>query len=116
MSLHHSRKKSLPAAASRNDGAFLAMRTITLEILRHGPPHNQLLSPLTLYLAICENHAGVTVHLPFEHNQFLHRLRALNYEIPVPEERAFQLRDTAQVLGELLSAIPGLTAELSREC
>src|SRR5215467_9817769 len=112
MSLHHSRKKSSPAAASRDDGAFLAMRTITLEILRHGPPHNQLLSPLTLYLAICENHAGVTVHVPFEHNQFLHRLRALNYEIP--EERAFQLRDTAQVLAELLSTIPGLTAELSR--
>ncbi|MCK7492769.1 MAG: hypothetical protein MZW92_15480 [Comamonadaceae bacterium] len=49
-----------------------AMRTTTLELLRHGPSHNQLLSPLTQYLALCENHAAVTVHLPFEHNQFLH--------------------------------------------
>ena len=57
------------------------MRTITLELLRHGPSHNQLLSPLTQYLALCENHAAVTVHLPFEHNQFLHRLRALGYKL-----------------------------------
>jgi hypothetical protein len=89
------------------------MRTITLELLRHGPSHNQLLSPLTQYLALCENHAAVTVHLPFEHNQFLHRLRALGYKLE-DESRQFQLRDTAQVLGELLASIPGLTAELNR--
>jgi len=89
------------------------MRTITLELLRHGPSHNQLLSPLTQYLALCENHAAVTVHLPFEHNQFLHRLQALGYKLD-DESRQFQLRDTAQVLGELLASIPGLTAELNR--
>ena len=53
------------------------MRTIQLEILRHGPPHNQLLSPLTEYLALCENHPAVTVRLPFEHADFLLRLKAL---------------------------------------
>ena len=57
------------------------VRTITLELLRHGPSHNQLLSPLTPYLALCENHAAVTVQLSFEHNQFLHRLRALGYRL-----------------------------------
>ena len=57
------------------------MRTITLELLRHGPAHNQLLSPLTQYLALCENHSAVTVHVPFEHNQFLYRHRALSYNI-----------------------------------
>jgi hypothetical protein len=90
------------------------MRTVTLELLRHGPSHNQLLSPLTPYLALCENHAAVTVQLSFEHNQFLHRLLALGYRLG-EEARAFQLKDTAAALGELLAGVPGLTAELSRQ-
>nr|WP_254803959.1 CHAT domain-containing protein [Methylobacterium sp.]USU34585.1 CHAT domain-containing protein [Methylobacterium sp.] len=89
------------------------MRTITLELLRHGPSHNQLLSPLTPYLALCENHAATTVHMPFEHDQMLYRLRALGYGV-APESRAFQLKDTARVLANLLGLIPGLTAELGR--
>lgn len=89
------------------------MRTITLELLRHGVAHNQLLSPLTPYLALCENHAAVTLNLPFEHNQFLHRLRALGYKLG-DEPRAFQLQDTARVLGEILATIPGLTAESNK--
>src|SRR5215208_1217024 len=68
-----------------------AMRTITLELLRHGPAHNQLLSPLTPYLALCENHGAVTLNVPFEHNQFLHRLDALGYALgPEPGRRAGQ--------------------------
>lgn len=90
------------------------MRTITLELLRHGPAHNQLLSPLTPYLALCENHGAVTFHVPFEHNQFLHRLSALSYRAK-EDARLFQLRDTARILGDILSAIPGLTAESSKE-
>ena len=71
------------------------MRTITLELLRHGPAHNQLISPLTPYLALCENHPAVTWQLPLEHNQLLHRLRALSYRLG-EESRAFQLQDTAR--------------------
>jgi hypothetical protein len=89
------------------------MRTITLELLRHGTAHNQLLSPLTPYLALCENHAAVTLHVPFEHNQFLYRLRSLTYKLR-DESRTFQLNDTARVLGDLLSEIPGLTAESNK--
>jgi CHAT domain len=88
------------------------MRTITLELLRHGPAHNQLLSPLTQYLALCENHSAVTVHVPFEHNQFLYRHRSLSYSMG-EEPRIFQVRDTAQVMGDLLSTIPGLTAAIN---
>src|SRR3954463_15921563 len=94
------------------------MRTITLELLRHGPAHNQLLSPLTPYLALCENHAPVTLNVPFEHNQFLHRLSALNYEFGdtprADQQRQFQLGDTGRELGKLLASIPGLMAELNR--
>lgn len=90
------------------------MRTITLELLRHGPAHNQLLSPLTPYLALCENHAAVTLYVPFEHNQFLHRLRAFDYKL-TEESRLFQLQDTARMLGGMLGRIPGLTAEANRD-
>ncbi len=90
------------------------MRTITLELLRHGPAHNQLLSPLTPYLALCENHAAVTLHVPFEHNQFLYRLRSLTYKLK-EESRTFELQDTARVIGEILAEIPGLAAELNKE-
>jgi hypothetical protein len=89
------------------------MRTITLELLRHGTAHNQLLSPLTPYLALCENHAAVTLHVPFEHNQFLFRLSSLTYKLK-DESRTFQLNDTAKILGEILSQIPGLTAESNK--
>jgi hypothetical protein len=89
------------------------MHTITLELLRHGPAHNQLLSPLTPYLALCENHAAVTIQVPFEHNQFLHRLDAFGYR-QNDDARLFQLKDTAAVLGEMLGSVPGLTAEANK--
>lgn len=89
------------------------MRTITLELVRHGPAHNQLLSPLTQYLALCENHPAVTLQLPLEHNQMLYRLSALAYRMG-KAPREFQLRDTAQLLGDLLARIPGLTADMNR--
>lgn len=93
------------------------MRTITLELLRHGTAHNQLLSPLTPYLALCENHEAVTLNLPFEHNQFLHRLSALSYRLEGEtgsQSRIFELKETARILSEILSKIPGLTAESNK--
>ena len=95
----------------RNKGA--RVRQITFELLRHGKPNNQLRRP-TNDLALCENHAAVSLQVPFEHNQLLHRLQALNYQLG-PEPRAFQLKDTAEVLGDLLGSVPGLIAELNRE-
>jgi len=92
------------------------MRTITLELLRHGPSHNQLLSPLTPYMALCQNHGAVTVNMPFEHNQLLHRLSSLNYKDGKDGEksRLFQLKDTGEVMGEILAKIPGLAAEANK--
>src|ERR1700722_9353420 len=89
------------------------MRTITLELVRHGPAHNQLISPLAQYLALCENHPAVTLRLPLEHNQVLYRLSALSYRAG-KQAREFQLRDTAALLGELFARIPGLTADMNR--
>jgi hypothetical protein len=87
-------------------------RTVTLELLRHGPPQNQLLSPLTEYLALCGNHPAVTVGMPFEHNQLLVRLNALMYS-DSEETRKLQLTEMAQTMGALLGQVPGLIAELA---
>ena len=52
-------------------------RTLTLELIRHGPAHNQLLSQLTQYLALSENGAAETIRLPFDHQDFLLRQEAM---------------------------------------
>ncbi len=93
---------------------------VTLEILRHGPPHNQLLSPLTEYLALCGNHDCVSVRVPYEQSHFLARHRSLTYGEGGPasavarQDREMALRITAQEIGKILAGVPGLNAELSR--
>src|SRR4051812_28815224 len=87
-------------------------RTVKFELLRHGPPHNQLLSPLTQYLALCGNHPATTVHVPFEHNQLLIRLNAFMYA-DSEETRKLQIKDTARIMSGMLGDIPGLIAELA---
>ena len=89
------------------------MRTITLELLRHGPAHNQLLSPLTPYLALCEDHAAVTLQVKLEHRSLLHQLRALSYQLG-EETRQHQVQVCARFLAELLAQVPGLAAEVNR--
>ena len=42
------------------------IRRVSVELLRHGPRHNQLLSPLTPYLAVCGDFPGGVVHAPYE--------------------------------------------------
>ena len=91
---------------------------VKLELLRPGPSHNQLLSPLTPYIALCGETGPVTVNLPFEHRQLLSRLQRLRYstasgEIPL-EQREFEARDMGEVLGNILSQVPSLANEISK--
>lgn len=92
------------------------MRTINLEFLRHGPPNNQLLSPLTRYLVLCGNRPAVTVEVPFEHSEFMMKLKFLRYEEGrtgnVSHIREMQIEDTAKILARMLGNIPGLISEL----
>jgi hypothetical protein len=89
-------------------------KTISVELLRAGPPHNQLLSPLTQYLALCDGHAAETLRLPFEHHDFVLQMQALRYqqgpELNWRARFAQVARDMAQVLGQ----IPGLATTLGR--
>ncbi|QSQ25177.1 CHAT domain-containing protein [Pyxidicoccus parkwayensis] len=93
-------------------------RTLTLEFVRHGPPHNQLLSPITEYLALCGNHGATSVFLPFEHHEFLLRLSALRYQErrDRPEDamavRAAHAREMGQLMSGILGEVPGLKADL----
>lgn len=92
------------------------IQDIKLEFLRAGPAHNQLLSPLTPYMALCGGDGPVSVHLPFEHAQLLNRLNRLRYEIDgciVPEsQREAELQELGEIIAHMLSKIPALVSEL----
>lgn len=89
------------------------IRLVNVEFLRPGPPNNQLLSPLTPYLAVCgETGAGV-VHVPYEHGRFERVLKQLRYETGDPEDRLAMLHDLGAEMGKLLGGVPGLPGSLS---
>jgi len=94
------------------------VRTVKLELLRAGPPHNQLLSPLTPYIALCGSEGPVTVHLPFEHHQMLTRLQRLRYisdaGLISAEQRESEVLGLGAAIGDVFSAIPTLNAQLAR--
>jgi hypothetical protein len=96
--------------------------TVKLELVRPGPPHNQLLSPLTLYMALCGEGSPVTFHIELEHHQMLSRLERLRYVtrqgaglagVPDRMREAALLEigaDVKRVLGEIRT----LLAEIAR--
>ncbi len=96
-----------------------AIHTVVLEILRTGPPHNQLLSPLTPYLALCGEGSPVTFRIQFEHHQLLNRLERLRYvteggRAVIPERmRVAELQELGAEVARILAEIPTLTAEIS---
>ncbi len=93
-----------------------AIQKVKLEFLRPGPPHNQLLSPLTPYIALCGEDGPVTVQMPFEHRHLLMRLSRLRYrsdkDPAKDEQRQAEVRDMGEAIGEVLSQIPALLSEL----
>lgn len=97
------------------------IQDVVLELVRPGPAHNQLLSPLTTYVALCGGDSPVSVHMPFEHQQLLTRIQRLRYELETGTaseaqiaQRQAELQEMGKVLGEVLGDIPTLLAELSR--
>ncbi|MGE5239323.1 MAG: CHAT domain-containing protein [Chloroflexota bacterium] len=89
---------------------------IKLELLRPGPAHNQLLSPLTPYIALVGKEGPVTVQIPFEHRQLLSRLERLRYLTPSgtipPSQREAEVREMGELLGEVLGKVPALLSEI----
>ena len=89
---------------------------IKLEFLRYGPSHNQLLSPLTPYMALCGADGPVSVHLPFEHAELLTRLNRLRYEIDghavAASQREAELQELGKAIARVLAEVPALVSEL----
>jgi hypothetical protein len=92
------------------------VRRVEVELLRRGPRHNQLLSPLTDYLAMCGDHAGGVVHVPWEHEEVLHLLDDLRYQVSSadPTRRSHHVLDRAGAgLASMLGTVPGLEGALT---
>lgn len=92
----------------------LRVRTVRVELLRQGPSHNQLLSPLTPYLGICGNSPAGVVHVPYEHSAFERRLGELRYT-GASESRLASLRDTGMDMARMLAGIPGLAGAIGAD-
>jgi hypothetical protein len=92
------------------------IRNVKLELLRSGPAHNQLLSPLTNYIALCGSDGPVTLQMPFEHRQLLMRLRRLRYPLDkdpaTDDQRQSEVRDIGEAIGSVLGQVPALLSEL----
>jgi beta-lactamase superfamily II metal-dependent hydrolase len=91
----------------------IQIRTVTAEFLRAGPPHNQLLSPLTQYLAVCGDAGAGVVTVPYEHAAFERRLKELRYESGAPDDRIAMLHDVGVDMGRILGSVPGLPGALT---
>jgi beta-lactamase superfamily II metal-dependent hydrolase len=92
----------------------IQIRTVTVELLRAGPAHNQLLSPLTQYLGVCDDAEAGVVTLPFEHNNFMRRMRAMRYDSKqIIEDRLPELRAMGIEMAKVLGSIPRLPGALS---
>jgi hypothetical protein len=89
------------------------IRTVTLEFLRAGPRHNQLISPLTQYLAVCGDAPAGAVYLPYsDHASFERSREELRYAVSSDSEPGDRLRgvlsETGDTIAQLLAAVPGL--------
>jgi hypothetical protein len=88
------------------------IKTVRLELLRPGPPHNQLLSPLTSYIALCGDEPPETVHIPFEHYRLLQRIQALRPPSTAAEVQA-ALTELREDVVAMLAGIRCLATSLA---
>jgi hypothetical protein len=92
------------------------METITLEIVREGPPEGQVLSSLTRYLALCGNQVPEAVAVPLTHLDFVRRREALRVT-HTSHDALNQLRTDAieqlqRDMTQLVAGIPSLAREI----
>jgi len=101
-----------------------SIETVSLELLRPGPAHGQLLSPLTPYMALSGGESPITLNIQLEHWKLLNRLQRLRYLVDdgsgrgyaaVPEQmRESEILELGSEVGKILVQIPTLTGELGR--
>jgi hypothetical protein len=94
------------------------IRMVTVELLRAGPRHNQLISPLTQYLGVCGNAPAGRIALPYEHGDLEQRLQELRYGVVADDDSARRsqvLERTGRDMAEILSGVPGVSGVLNPE-
>lgn len=87
--------------------------SVSLEFLRAGPTHNQLLSRLTPYLAVCGSRPAATFSLPFDHWEMEQALSVLAYRTE-SSLREVQIMQVADALGQVLGSVPTLLAAVAQ--
>ena len=89
-------------------------KTVGVELLRLGPTHNHLLSPLTQYMGLCGNFAAASVSVPYEQEQFEVQIEGLRYHENNSDQtqRHFYLDQFGQDIATIFGSIKGLTSEL----
>lgn len=96
---------------------------VKLELVRPGPPHNQLLSPLTSYMALCGDGSPITFRIQLEHRKLLSGLERLRYLTPAREGgvaampdrvREAAVDEVGEEVAEILSQVRTLLGEVSR--
>ena len=93
----------------------IQIRLVHVEFLRPGPPHNQLLSPLTQYLAIAGDGGAGVVTVPYEQADFERRLKQLRYETGDAEDRLAMLDAMGREIGRMLGSVPALPGALEAD-
>lgn len=94
------------------------IRPVVVELLRRGPRHNQLLSPLTDYLAVCGDFPAGVVNVPYEQADAEALLEDLRYRVASVDssDRLSIVRERAGTqLAEMLEQIPGLGGVLGAD-
>ncbi len=91
------------------------IRHVTVELFRAGPPHNQLLSPLTQYLGACGDSPTTQVTFPYEHAAFLRRLQDLSYRTDDDLRRVDAMNQTGRELAQILSSIHGVSGVFTNQ-
>ena len=99
------------------------VRTVRVELLRAGPAHNQLLSPLTPYLAVCDDAEAGVVNVPFEQHTFERRMRAMRHDDqsddrgdrPALKDRLPELRELGTAMARLLGSVPRFPGSLGAD-
>lgn len=90
----------------------IQIRPVSVEFLRPGPSHNQLLSPFTQYLAICNDAGAGVVTVPYEQRVFERRLKELRYETGDAADRVAMLNEIGTDMAKILGSVPGLPGAL----
>lgn len=93
----------------------IRIRRVAVEFLRPGPAHNQLLSPYTQYLAVCNDAGAAVVTVPYEQRVFERRLKELRYETGDQSDRLDMLHEIGRDMGRILESVPGFTGALMHD-